>query len=725
MRRFATNSWVALVILMGAGAIHANATHYYVNVFVSDDGSNPGTSWNTAFGGPNALQRALTVARTNQEQYDIIWVAGTTNPIYPAIYRPGSNRTDSFDIPIDVKVYGGFAGNETLEQFDLRNEFTHPTYLDGDINETPSDPSDNSYHVVTIGDADRTTTKFSGFTIQNGNANAESGSNAYGGGIFIAAPNGGVSPSLDRLFIRNNKARSAGAGLYSATSIVYLTNTRFEFNEATDATGEGGGLSIQGSGTAILQNCVFFSNTSGGIGGGAAVTSSTKPRFSNCTFSANTAVGRLIAGDVRYGHAVYSSATNCYIQNSIVWANASATQPQLDGPGTPSGFFAVSYSDVQTGAWAGAGNIAEDPLFRDPASGVVTVSTCSPCIDTGFGWIVRPRTWYMEPDYTDLDENGVREGNPSSDDPEVVATPWDYKDRERFVRYRETGDLTDVLDMGATEECPGDFDGDGDVDITDLTNLLSVFGEEGCSAGGCARADFDCNGSISISDLAVLLSRFGFVCNPGVHNLEGDPAGAVATSVTAYDTFGYTGSGFYGEKYHFVFDVFCTVAESDDDWIGSGVILTAANDASFRLVPNAGNPPTPGDSVPEKYATFFSEPRAVNYSGRFTNPMANGAIAGKYNGGAGAFTYTSTAINAAWYDTNTVSNDGPAAVFRIVINVSGVIGADTSAGFGSVYFTTGSPGTGDIQVADMTFDVEHKYGDSATTITIGSFYVTD
>jgi hypothetical protein len=28
-----------------------------------------------------------------------------------------------------------------------------------------------------------------------------------------------------------------------------------------------------------------------------------------------------------------------------------------------------------------------------------------------------------------------------------------------------------------------------------------------------------------------------------------------------------------------------------------------------------------------------------------------------------------------------------------------------------VYFTTGSPGAGDINVADMTFDVEHKYAD--------------
>jgi hypothetical protein len=42
-----------------------------------------------------------------------------------------------------------------------------------------------------------------------------------------------------------------------------------------------------------------------------------------------------------------------------------------------------------------------------------------------------------------------------------------------------------------------------------------------------------------------------------------------------------------------------------------------------------------------------------------------------------------------------------------------------------VYFTTGSPGSGDLKVADMTFDVEHKYADSGASSVTGSFYVTD
>lgn len=366
-----------------------------------------------------------------------------------------------------------------------------------------------------------------------------------------------------------------------------------------------------------------------------------------------------------------------------------------------------------------------DPIFRDATGGVLTLCACSPCIDTGAETLEQqgPDEILLQYDHTDLDDDGV---DIADEEDNGERTPWDIKDMERVIEYPERGNGAAILDLGATEECPGDVDGDGDIDISDLSILLSAFGSTGCTSGACARANLICDGSavVDIADLSFLLENFGNVCSPG-WDPPGLTSGGVSTAVTAYDTSSYSGSGFEGEKHHVVFDVFCTIAESADDWTGSGVTVTVANGATLRLVPNAGNPPTPGDSIPEKYTTFFGEPRAVNYSGRFTNPLPNGAIVGKYDTGTGAYTYTSTAINAAWYDMNASSNDGPAAVFRIVINVSGVNGADTSGGLGSVYFTTGSPGSGDIKVADMTFDVEHKYADSGSTVTVGSFYVTD
>lgn len=124
--------------------------------------------------------------------------------------------------------------------------------------------------------------------------------------------------------------------------------------------------------------------------------------------------------------------------------------------------------------------------------------------------------------------------------------------------------------------------------------------------------------------------------------------------------------------------------------------------------------------MPDKYTTFFSQPYSVDANGRFNSPLSNGS-------GTGSFVYTNSSINAAWYDTNATSNDGPAGVFRVVIDVDGVTGANTTGGFGSVYWdaTGGSAGAGDIKVADMTFDVDHKYLDSGSTVVTGSFYVTD
>lgn len=715
--------------------IHAAGETVFVDASATC-GTNNGQSWANAF---TDLQDALAL---NLSEGDEIWVAnGTYYPVTPYANPTTTDREVSFVLPKGVAIYGGFHGldldpecEEVLaegeEDPSERNEFANPTILDGDIDTGTGGL--HSYHVV-YADATGldTGTKLSGFTIRNGRASASSGVHSVGGGILLNGVtvfgSATAGPSLNRLTICENQAYAAGGGMYSLNySHGFLVNVTFKNNTTTDDESTGGALCFDGKGYGLVQNGVFYSNTSGGVGGGCASLVTTPIVLANCTFYGNSATG--ISG--RKGHAVYIQSGSAQVQNSIVWGNGSSGL-QLDGPSDPAtSYFWVRYSDIQDSGYSGSdGNISANPRFRDADNGVLSLTGCSPCVDSGVASLDPPGPPTVDnlllEDTTDVnDAYGVEE-----------LTPWDltppFSNRidpgfERRVRYHEPAEtpLAEVLDMGATEECPGDFDGNKKVDISDLTQLLSVFGEADCSSGPCARANFDCaNDGIDISDLSFLLSNFGQDCLPGNH-LSPPGGGGVSTSVTAYDTSAYSGSGFEGEKHHFVFDVFCTIAESADDWIGSGVTVTVANGATLRLVPNAGNPPTPGDSIPEKYTTFFGEPRAVTYSGRFTNPLPNGAIAGKYTG-AGAFTYTSTAINAAWYDNNPTSNDGPAAVLRIVINVSGVSGADTSGGLGSVYFTTGSPGSGDIKVADMTFDVEHKYADSGSTVTVGSFYVTD
>lgn len=263
------------------------------------------------------------------------------------------------------------------------------------------------------------------------------------------------------------------------------------------------------------------------------------------------------------------------------------------------------------------------------------------------------------------------------------------------------------------------------MDLSDLATLLSNFG----TSSGATRAQGDVfpitgDGSIGLGDLAELLAFFGATCA----NLCSTPSpltGSVTISVAAFDTGSYAVGDFDGEKWDFVFDLLTTMNTGADDWVGSGCEISRANGATFRLVPSAGNPPVPTSSLPNKYATFFSVPYAVDTNSRFNTPFPSGGIAGEYDVTSTAYSYSATLIDASWYDLSASSNDGPAAVLRLVIDVSGVTGANTSGGFGSVYFTSGSPGSGDIKVADLIFEVAHKYDTSGSATLSGSFYVTD
>ena len=98
---------MTLVLLFATVASWAQTTY-----FVKADG-NSGTSWKTAF---VTLQQALTTATSG----DQIWIAaGTYKPTQQA-GNGTENRDMAFVLKAGVKIYGGFAGNETaLDQRQL------------------------------------------------------------------------------------------------------------------------------------------------------------------------------------------------------------------------------------------------------------------------------------------------------------------------------------------------------------------------------------------------------------------------------------------------------------------------------------------------------------------------------------------------------------------------------------------------------------------------------
>jgi hypothetical protein len=67
-----------------------------------------------------------------------------------------------------------------------------------------------------------------------------------------------------------------------------------------------------------------------------------------------------------------------------------------------------------------------------------------------------------------------------------------------------------VLTVTEAQECPGDLDGDGDVDLSDLSQLLANYGTNGGAAP--EDGDLDGDGDVDLSDLSALLAVYGTQC---------------------------------------------------------------------------------------------------------------------------------------------------------------------------------------------------------------------
>ncbi len=136
-------------------------------------GANTGLNWQDAF---TDLQSALQIANYGED----IWVAA-------GIYKPtqGDDRSATFDLPVGVRLAGGFAGTEIL--YGERDWENNITILSGDIGNL-SIWEDNSYHVVRIYGGDSLTV-LDGFKIMHGRAGTfnDPTPQGYGGGVLVWA----------------------------------------------------------------------------------------------------------------------------------------------------------------------------------------------------------------------------------------------------------------------------------------------------------------------------------------------------------------------------------------------------------------------------------------------------------------------------------------------------------------------------------------------------------
>lgn len=88
------------------------------------------------------------------------------------------------------------------------------------------------------------------------------------------------------------------------------------------------------------------------------------------------------------------------------------------------------------------------------------------------------------------------------------------------LRNSAGADLNSVPSFGTPDAfariafCPGDIDHDTDVDLTDLSLLLTSFGTCAVDAGYNLLADVNDSGCIDLTDLSILLANFGTNCPP-------------------------------------------------------------------------------------------------------------------------------------------------------------------------------------------------------------------
>jgi len=273
--------FLALIIL--------SQTLFSQTIYVDQNatGTNNGIDWANAY---TDLQTAIANIGSNT----------TINVAQGTYYTTATtDRTISFNIPRDKKIFGGFPIGGGTKNPDL-----YLTILNGDIG-IIDDNTDNAYHVVSFNGTSYNT-EIDGFTIENGYANGSGTNESNGGGILIITADSGDSNAYIRnCTVRNNYATNEGGGIFvSKRAEIY--SCKIYSNEVSNS---GGGISISTNGR--IYNSYIVNNKSVNFGGGIKITGiNSAPKAINCVIANNEST---------YGAGAYLSEgylNNCTIVNN-------------------------------------------------------------------------------------------------------------------------------------------------------------------------------------------------------------------------------------------------------------------------------------------------------------------------------------------------------------------------------------------------------------------------
>ncbi len=273
-------------------------------------------------------------------------VSGGDNPDGGGLmtYQLGAGSTLTVDNNLFRGNHAGLGGGGCILRFNNTDNVIEVT--DNRFEENVTDLGSGAGLFLYINDADLTYTG-------NIHVNNAARGNVMGRGAGAEINHkSGQGQITDNIFT-SNQAENNGGGLSLPTETANMTVTRNIFN-ANTASNVGGGISYStSSGTLLLSRNTWYGNQAGASGGGLYV-------YLDETTAQNT------------------FRNNIFRNDSPDELDASTATGPAD--------LVITYSDIQDGSgqsWFGTGCIDADPLFTNPANGDFSLSTNSPCIDTG------------------------------------------------------------------------------------------------------------------------------------------------------------------------------------------------------------------------------------------------------------------------------------------------------------------------------------------------------
>ena len=384
-----------LIFLLTMSSTLFSQSRIYVDINAT--GNKDGTSWADAF---TSLNAAISAGSNG----DTVWMAN-------GIYKPGVNNIQSFDVNRELKIYGGFAGNET--QLSQRDYFNNLTILSGDLagddinsnfpfNLADASRDDNSNRIMNVY---ANSVVLDGLVIRGGHSRSASCSGIY------------IHSSVNDFIITNceislNYSYGINAGVMMAieqqSTNIEITNNRFQYNQSNTATGFYLFTNDSITANITIANNQFLRQRiepNGNYFSGAAgwVRAFNPASTVNFTFANNTISKSVIATPnvggriptilgISLGSANTSGAMNSEIVNNIFWDNedGAANNPvevsSVINNGTSFGTVLRSNPNIapeQLSILPGNPGINSDPLFSNSRINDFSLTPSSPALNTG------------------------------------------------------------------------------------------------------------------------------------------------------------------------------------------------------------------------------------------------------------------------------------------------------------------------------------------------------